>query len=859
MGLALIKEVDTIPTKPTTHPPDFAAIPDCLTEAPQWVLWRYEWKEEEGKYSKVPYSAHTLSRASSTAPRTWAPFNVAVQSYMGHKTRFDGIGFVFTTEDDFVGIDFDHCITVNEESGELELTEFAKAWMDSFESYTEITPSGSGLHIIIKGKLPQNIRHKVSQLGIEAYEHGRYFTMTGRSWHESPLLVAARPTVLQSLTTTVLKREEPPTPAPVTAQTPTLDAKEILDRAFNAANGPKLRALFNGDKSSHSNDHSSADMALCSMLAFWTGSNHALLDSLFRQSALMRPKWDAKHYADGSTYGAITVQRAIEHCREVYNPNRQAQKAQAVNGKADTQTPAETPANGQQDGKIGYAWEEPIGFDEVKLPAFPTSVLPPYLADFVTELAESTQTPHDLCGTITLTAIAAAIHGKIQLVVKPGWVEWSTLYTLTAAPSGSRKSAVFKAVIGPIVEYERKLREQEKPLIERNRRRRDALNAQYKRHLEAINKAKDGQERADAQECLAQVERELGQITKLEPTRLLVEDVTTERLVTLLGKHNERLAILSPEGDVFKLIAGMYNANGKANLSIYLKAYDGEFCRIDRQDQERTVFLDRPSLTIGLSVQPAVIRRLAEEPEFQDRGLIQRFLFSLTPDILGYRNLTDAKDISEPVRRKYVDAMNALLSIEHDLDSEMKPQPITARFAPAAIEKITEFQLEVETLLQDRAVPDALREWRSKLPGKMARLALILALADRAVDGSMAFEKPIQPEYVEKAVELAHYYMAHCEAAFGLMASDLGRGDAVTILKWIKSQGKLAFSRRDCYRGLQRHFKNPDCLSKGLRLLFQLGYIQRDQAHNQRGALWYQVNPSWLDATLSEITCQQGR
>jgi len=62
-------------------------------------------------------------------------------------------------------------------------------------------------------------------------------------------------------------------------------------------------------------------MALCCLLAFWTGGDHQQIDRLFRQSGLLRDKWDEVHYADGSTYGEKTIERAVASISEFYDPD----------------------------------------------------------------------------------------------------------------------------------------------------------------------------------------------------------------------------------------------------------------------------------------------------------------------------------------------------------------------------------------------------------------------------------------------------------------------------------------------------------------------------------------------------------
>ncbi len=143
-------------------------IPGELKDMRQWVGWEYETRG--GKLTKIPKDPKTGANASSTDPDTWASIQealIAMEAY-----GFDGIGFVFSESDPFTGIDLDKCL--NPATDELEA--WARRWVDLFQSYTEITPSGTGLHIIVKGKLTGKGRKKGS---FEVYDKGRFFTFTG--------------------------------------------------------------------------------------------------------------------------------------------------------------------------------------------------------------------------------------------------------------------------------------------------------------------------------------------------------------------------------------------------------------------------------------------------------------------------------------------------------------------------------------------------------------------------------------------------------------------------------------------------------------------------------------------------------
>jgi putative DNA primase/helicase len=157
---------------PQTETPNIGVlaenIPARFTERPQWVMWKLE--ERKGEFTKVPYIAGGVGRASSTDLTNWRPFEEAVRAL--ETGRYDGIGFMFCSGDEFVGIDLDKCR--DPKTGEIE--EWAREIIDSVSyKYIEASPSGTGVHIITRGKLREG-RKKGK---IEIYGQERFFAFTG--------------------------------------------------------------------------------------------------------------------------------------------------------------------------------------------------------------------------------------------------------------------------------------------------------------------------------------------------------------------------------------------------------------------------------------------------------------------------------------------------------------------------------------------------------------------------------------------------------------------------------------------------------------------------------------------------------
>jgi replicative DNA helicase len=294
-------------------------------------------------------------------------------------------------------------------------------------------------------------------------------------------------------------------------------------------------------------------------------------------------------------------------------------------------------------------WQPPIPLSSThNLPAFPLGSLPACLADYVTCLAEATQTPPDLPGMLVLSALAACAGGRVRLQVRPGWEEPLNLYSAVALPPGERKSAVFAEVTAPLAEYEAALAADRSYEIAEARARRKvaekALDAAQNSAARSI-----GQERERRLDEVAAAARELEDAVVPFEYRLLADDATPEATASLLAEQKGRLAVLSPEGGVFGQMAGRYSAsNGQPNLDVYLKGHSGDMLRVDRKGRAPE-YIARPALTVGLAVQPEVLRSLSDQPGFRGRGLLARFFYSLPASRVGGRR-TDVLPVPDSVR-----------------------------------------------------------------------------------------------------------------------------------------------------------------------------------------------------------------
>ena len=262
-------------------------------------------------------------------------------------------------------------------------------------------------------------------------------------------------------------------------------------------------------------------------------------------------------------------------------------------------------------------WEPPIPFNERDLPQFPAEIFSGWLRDFVKAEAEATQTPLDLAGMLALAVCAAAVAKKVVITPRSGWIEPLNLFTITALPPASRKSAVFADISEQLIEYEEELTSQITPEIEEAKTRRKILEGSLNQAQSEASKAK-GLKREELTREAAELSRQLAQSDIPSLPRLVVDDCSPERLAGLLQEQDGKIAILAAEGDTFDIMGGRYNS-GSPNLGVYLRGHAGDTLRVDRVGRPAE-YVKNPALTLGLAVQPDVLRGLIHKPRFRGRA-----------------------------------------------------------------------------------------------------------------------------------------------------------------------------------------------------------------------------------------------
>lgn len=306
---------------------NYQNIPQELRNLKQWGLFELKWVEARKKNTKIPINPYDGSAGKSNDPNTWSDFDTAMRA-LNEVERADGLAFYFANG--YVGLDIDHIDSNLEDwrAGDNDPNNLVNKFQDLTDNtYMEVSQSGTGIHAIFKGKIPGKRRRKGNY---EMYQTGRFFALTGNNIIPDPTIKSMSDDEMKTLyeflfgkDNVVQLHSESDNITPVD-----LSVVEIIKRAENSAKtGTRFTMFMKGGWEQFYSSHSEADMAFANDLAFWTGRDFHKMDTIFRNSSLMREKFDEKHGA--VTYGTSLLNKAINETQNIYNPERDSQDSES--------------------------------------------------------------------------------------------------------------------------------------------------------------------------------------------------------------------------------------------------------------------------------------------------------------------------------------------------------------------------------------------------------------------------------------------------------------------------------------------------------------------------------------------------
>jgi|GEM_PF-4757352 len=825
-------------------------IPTSLKELDQWVLWKFV--EGEKKPAKVPCNIYGVPSDPHDVHNQMS-FQQAIDVLLSSQAgRFDGIGFVFKEGGGLTGIDLDKCI--DPDTGAIDAR--AEEIITNMDSYTEFSVSGTGFHIIVKGKIPGKRSRKDK---IEMYDSKRFFVVTGDVVGE-PKEVMERQSELNSLYKQLFpepaERGHSSKPLVVkqgVGQLNALTDAEILEKLFREPKGANWKQLYQQGWSKvlapKYPSQSEADSALAFKLAFYTDDSEQI-ERIMDNSALgKREKWGNR-----ADYRDKVITNALDMQIEKYSGYKQhiLRSNKLSNAPIDNEDAEEYP--------------EIAPFEDFAAPEFPVNIFPDWLRDYVKALAIFSQTPVDLAAMMALVSISVAVQRRFKLEVYDGYVEPLCLYAIVALPPASRKSAVFSEVIAPIQVYEAELREEMSEAIAQRKVEIDTLKAEYSNALKELKKGT-----LSDQSRLVEIQRKLDSTKELFPPQLVKQDITAEKLITDMSVNHNRMGVLSPEGGVLDIIAGLYSGR-KTNVDIFLKGHSSEDYAYDRKNGG-SIYLKAATISVGLTVQNDHLHRILSESALAGRGLLARFLYAVPNSPMGTR-VPRSTSVPRSIREKYNANMKNLLTrkptvpVENNASSkklvelvmnavqgeqynEEEPTQILhlseeAKLVYDQVFKKIEPRLDPE---QSDLTSD-MQFWAGKLAGQLMRIAGLLHMAEYADKDELPEE--VSASTVDSASQLLEYFFAHMIKAFGKATESVHTEKQKIILQALKkAQGHETsikwYTRTSIWKLLKRKwYKKVRDIEKDLKELEDRGYLlsQRVERHGAgRDAVYFALSP----------------
>ena len=378
-------------------------IPDELKRQKTWV--GYVLKPNGKRSDKIPMNVMTGKPAKSNDPETWTDFET--DEGLAIQRGYSGIGFMF--QPPYVGVDLDHCIK------DGVIAPHALAILKTLNSYSELSPSGTGIHIICKGEIKQ--ARKVSKIGLEIYTKGRFFTVTGNRLQEYPAEIASRTDELKDIFSRYVETDK---------------TDDLLSVIAKSQDADKFQKLYSGQWQNDYPSQSEADLALCNKLAFWTGKDPERMDSLFRKSGLMRSKWNEKHFSDGKTYGQALIEKAIESCVNVYQASGNEFKHKPTQGEIITRDCEENSKDFFRDQHGNSILVLPVGDHLEVCPTSSTSFRNWTATRYREKYGVPPKTDAINQAKVQIEARCAASR-QVELFNRVGWYDNKIFYDLTTA------------------------------------------------------------------------------------------------------------------------------------------------------------------------------------------------------------------------------------------------------------------------------------------------------------------------------------------------------------------------------------------------------------------------------------------
>lgn len=460
-------------------------------------------------------------------------------------------------------------------------------------------------------------------------------------------------------------------------------------------------------------------------------------------------------------------------------------------------------------GAFKWAQPLPLSSGPAVLPEIPPNALPLWCERHVQSVTQAVQVPRSLPVMLALSTMAGALQKAAEVRMKDGYTEPLILWTCSVLPSGERKSPTFAAMTAAITAHERAERDRLAEHHSQAVAEREVLEGQFERAKKVAAKSSDMAPMHEARKAL-----EAHEVPTLP--RLWVNDVTPESLAKEMQAQGGRMLMMSPEGGIFTYMSGRYTQ--AVSLDLYKKGWTGqEAFRDTRMGRENNDIAD-PALSVGVCTQPEVLRRLQRAQKFRGEGVLARFLWCYPKSLVGYRDGPfTAPERDGKVAAEYERNIRRLLQLPR---LEEPPQMRVTDDAAAIHE---EFFNSIEVRVRPDGDLRHVKDWANKLPGQVARIAGVLAIAEEGRIPSTIVADPML-----RAIKIGKACIPHALSVFGLIGADERTELARYVLERIHAKWEPQFTKADLWRACRDkvELSRPDDLDEPLKMLQECEHIR---------------------------------
>ena len=799
--------------------------PQQLQTLSQWILYRTVLNPERGKWDKLPTSPNTGMNCSVKDGKQWLSFSDSLKAWQTNFPNLQGLGLCLASG--IVVVDLDNALDENKQPLEWVLP--ILAIMPA--TFTEISQSGKGLHLFLKGVIGQrrNRWNLPSGHHIELYEKDRFIAFTADRFQNAPLILTDGEEALNHLyenffPKSLEKLTVPFNPTTNKANLPQLSSHALLEKMFQSTHGTDIQALWHGDSSKQGNDESRADLALLNHLAWWTNGDASQMEALFNQSALgQREKWQTR-----KDYRDRTINTILNGFSGGYRGEATALR---------TESPETT----------GFLqWEESLSLSKkmLEVAPFPVECLPDSLRLWLIDCSERIQCPIDYIAVGAMVVLATVVGRKMGIMPKrkDDWLVIPNLWGMIVGPPSVMKTPSLREPMRGLETLEKAGASQHKQALKAWEAKQMIQEEQKKKLKEGIKKSLKNNE--DPMETIMASLQAMEE----EPPhrkRFIVNDTTVEKLGEILSENPNGVLMFRDE------LTGFFNSMEKTghelDRAFYLEAWNGDkgftYDRIGRG----TVDIESVCVSILGGIQPSplanYIRQALSNGSGND-GLLQRFQLGVFPDISP-----NWKNVDEYPNKAMQEEAFATIHRLHALDFNQCGATLeeggkfpSLRFTEEAQRMFDDWRSQLEHEIRSSEEHPALIAHFSKYRSFIPTLALLTHLAENG-NGAVTLTA------LEKALKWDAYLRTHARRIYSL-GENSPTDSAERLLNRIKKkQLNNPFTLREVYHKAWSGLNTPEAVRQAVEVLEAHAMVQqvKEPTTGRPKELIY-INPDVLNA-----------